>query len=252
MKAVLLALLLLFPVSETPQEQAALLKTFREEFVLLTPGVGRFPKHPTLKQPFHVAKYEVPQNLWQSVMGSNPSRWKGQRNSAERLSFDQAQRFCKKATSLLRSAKLIEATQVVRLPFEDEWEYAARGGTKTDYSFGDVGKIDEYAWSTQNAAGNDPEVGVLKPNPWGLFDVHGYLWEWCQVRVETSSNVQAGETNKVPKKPVTVLRGGSWKDRADRLKSSFRLPAPAETKDDAVGLRCVLVTIKKADSSSNN
>ena len=247
---VLCVLLSLLPVSDSTPQQQALLKTFREEFVLLTPGKGRYPKHPNLTQPFLIAKYEVPQNLWQSVMGSNPSRWKGQRNSVERLSFDQAQRFCERVTKLLKAQKLIDSNQQVRLPFEDEWEYAARAGTKTDYSFGDVGKIDQYAWSTRNAAGNDPEVGVLKPNPWGLFDVHGYLWEWCQVRDdESKKNSTPDEDNA--RKPMAVLRGGSWKDRAERLKSSYRLPAPADTKDDAVGLRCVLVTIEKQASHSS-
>ena len=187
------------------------LQTFRSEFVDVPQG----PK---------VAKHEVTQELWEKVMGSNPSKWKGRRNSVEMLSFAEAVEFCEKATKLLREAKLIGAEDVVRLPTEAEWEVFAKAGTSTAYSFGDDPKLlGDYAWFTGNAAGNDPPVGAKKPNPWGLYDVHGYLWEWC-------STADGG----------AVLRGGSWKDPAEKLKTAFRVPARKELKDDAVGLRCVL------------
>jgi formylglycine-generating enzyme required for sulfatase activity len=205
-------LLLLLPAA--PQDQAALLKTFREEFVAIKADPA-----------YQMAKYEVPQNLWESVTGSNPSKWKGRRNSVEMLSYDDAQGFCRKATELLRAAKLIAADQVVRLPTEAEWEFAARAGTKTKYSFGDDDKdLTDHGWYHGNAAGNDPPVGAKKPNPWGLYDMHGYLWEWCDSH---------------------VIRGGSWKDDADACASSSRKQVAADLKDDAVGLRCVLATERK-------
>ena len=192
------------------QPDEALLKTFRDEFV----DVGKI----------HVARYEVPQNLWTAVMGANPSRWKGRRNSVEMLSFDEAVEFCRKVTERLRTARLIGPEQAVRLPSEEEWEHAARGGTTTAYSFGDdPAKLGEYAWYSGNAAGNDPPVGAKKPNLFGLYDVHGYLWEWCTDR---------------DGKPV--LRGGSWKDGAEKLMIEARRPEKADLRDDAVGLRCVL------------
>ena len=163
---------------EDAADALALFKTFREEFVDVTPGRDGFPAEftmgtndgPATERPAHVvkltrplaiARYEVPQNLWQAVMGENPSRWKGPRNSVEMLSYDDAVDFCRKATDKLRAADLIRADQVVRLPSEAEWEYAARAGTTTRYSFGDnAASLDDYAWSTHNAAGNDPPVGA--------------------------------------------------------------------------------------------
>lgn len=188
-----------------------LLRLFRSEFVDVPEG----PK---------VAKYEVTQELWEKVAGENPSKWKGKRNSVEMLSYAEAVDFCRKVTELLRNAKLIEAAEEVRLPAEAEWERFAKAGTSTAWSFGDDAKdLDAHAWHTGNAAGNDPPVGAKKPNPWGLYDVHGYLWEWC-----TTADGGA------------VLRGGSWKDSAEKLKTAFRRPAGKDLKDDAVGLRCVL------------
>ena len=198
-------------------EQRKLLRVFRDEFVEVPAGsfamgpaegppggdkAGGAARRVTFERAFRVAKYEVPQNLWAVVMGRNPSRWKGPRNSVEKLTFSDAERFAHVATQLMRRGGLIAGTERVRLPTEAEWEYAARAGTETAYSFGDdVSHLDAYAWHKGNAAGNDPPVGAKKPNSWGLYDIHGYLWEWCTP--DPSSG--AGESER-------ALRGGSWKD----------------------------------------
>lgn len=245
--------LCLFSADPAPKaDQLALLKTFREEFVVLAPGGekhaaefqfgGEAATSPgavkaeaaKLTAPFAIAKYEVPQNLWEAVLGSNPSKWKGPRNSVEMLSLAEARDFCAKATALMRAAKLIDADQAIVLPTERQWEYAARAGTRTVYSFGDnAEKLGEFGWFTGNAAGNDPPVGAKKPNAWGLYDMHGYLWEWCET--DPANPVPEGQG---------VLRSGSWKDKAPLLASAARQVIPAATRDDAVGLRCVLVPVK--------
>jgi formylglycine-generating enzyme required for sulfatase activity len=246
---------------EPTTEELQLLTMFRREFVEVTPAKGAFPPDFLMgradgedpSRPVHrvhfrcgfaIARYEVPQNLWTALMGRNPSRWQGPRNAVEMLSFDDAVDFCNHATSRLRAARLIEANQIVRLPSEAEWEYAARAGTTTRYSFGDdVAQLNAHAWSTRNAAGNDPPVGALGGNPWGLHDVHGYLWEWCADAWHDSyegspSDGSAWTSGGDPMR--RVLRGGSWKDTAEKLTSSYRRAAPRGLADDAVGLRCVL------------
>ena len=202
------------------------LQTFGDEFVDITPGRGKFPASFTMGRddgseaerpahrvsfdsPFAVARYEVPQNLWQAVMGANPSRWKGDRNSVEMLS---------------------------------------RAGNQSCYSFGDdVSQLDDHAWSLQNASGNDPPVGAKKPNAWGLYDVHGYLWEWCADtwHDDYGGAPDDGSPRADGDEKRRVLRGGSWKDPAEQLTSSFRKPGEHTLKDDAVGLRCILATEPK-------
>ena len=187
----------------TPAERAKLLKTFNTEFVSITPGKGKFPKSftmgsqggkkseqpartVTLSQSFGIAKCEVPQDLYTAVMGKNPSVWGGPRNSCEMMSWQDANSFCARATVFMRNAKLIAADEIIRLPSEAEWEYCCRAGSTTAYSFGeqatkkgDAGNkasaLDPFGWHTGNAADNDPPVGALKPNSWGIYDMHGYL-----------------------------------------------------------------------------
>jgi len=249
------------------------LKTFRAEFVEVTPGKGKFAdrfrrgdaagsanEQPVrqihVSRPFHIAKYEVWQDLYEQVMGYNPSRWKGPRNSAEMMTWTDAVAFCEKATALMRERKLIAETDTIRLPTESEWEYCCRAGTETAYSFGDAAQapgdaapkaslLDPYAWHTGNAAGNDPPVGALKPNPWGLYDMHGYLREFC-LDSWSDSNAAVPEEAHLPaaggdatKRPV---RGGSWKDPFPRLRSAARSAMDVTGADDAVGFRCLLVS----------
>ena len=244
----------------------AVLKRFVDECVSIRPGSKIFPpefqmgqhfagpmalpEHTVrMSQPFRICKFETTQELYAAVMGSNPSRWKGARNSVESMSYTDAETFCTKLTTRLQAAKLIEATEIVRLPTEAEWEYCCRAGTDTRYSFGDAAALktdkdpiasilNEYAWHTGNAAGNDPAVGVLKPNPWDLFDMHGYLWEYV------SDSEGTGETTekKTPasNRTTCIIRGGSWRDRASDLTSATRRSMSTQETSDAIGFRCVI------------
>lgn len=250
--------------------RAKFLKTFVAEFVAITPGKGKFPesfemgstngaaselpvRKVTFGYSFGMAKYEVPQDLYSAVMGKNPSVWGGPRNSTEMMNYREAVGFCQRVTKLLHDAKLIGDDEVIRLPTEAEWEYCCRAGTTTAFSFGneatskdDVGKkaskLDPYGWHTGNAAGNDPPVGALKPNAWGLYDFHGYLWEFVSdswhpnykgAPTDGSSWASADESQ-----PRTI-RGGSWRDRHELLRSATRWSLPDHVRSDAIGFRCV-------------
>ena len=180
-------------------DAAELLKTFRREFVEITPGQASFPADvrdgeprrasrasgpsiaSRIARPFAIARYEVPQNLWQAVMGANPSRWKGPRNSVEMLSYDDAVEFCRKVTEQLRAAgadqadagrAAAHARPNGSTPPGPARPRGIRSATTSPRSTTTPG-------ATHNAAGNDPPVGAKKPNAWNLYDVHGYLWEWC-------------------------------------------------------------------------
>lgn len=252
-----------------------LLKTFHQEFVDITPGQGKFPKTfkmgsgagPASDQPVHevtfagsfaIAKYEVPQNLYAAVMGINPSKWKGPRNSVEMMTFAQAQEFCRKITAMLREANLIAADEEIRLPTEAEWEYCCRAGTTTKYSFGDEATkpgdvepkasiLDEYGWHTGNAAGNDPPVGAKKPNAWGLYDMHGYLWEFVADTWHDDYQGAPQDGSAWMSDDATaprVLRSGSWKDKHPLLTSTARRKIDAKEVGDEIGLRCVKAKVK--------
>jgi formylglycine-generating enzyme required for sulfatase activity len=239
-------------------------KAIREQFIKITPGESgvaseftfqknaksgsKLPER-TIKMtsPFEMSKFEVTQSLWTELMGSNPSRWKGKNNSVEMISFQECVKFCQQLTAKMREEKLLSDDQYIRLPTEIEWEYAARSGSTTVYSFGDdISKLGDYAWFHGNAAGNDPPVGAKKANPWGLFDVHGYLWEWCLPAEEFAGDEPPAMDEQrwleLAKAKQQVLRSGSWKDDGEMLTSDYRKLVDATTQDDAIGFRCVIAS----------
>jgi len=261
------------PISEV--ERLKLLKTFASEFVNITPGKGPYPKsfrmgtaagpaseaplhEVTLSTSFSIARYEVPQNLYEAVIGTNPSRWKGPRNSAEMFSWTEAVVFCRTATKMMREAGLVGKDEEIRLPSEAEWEYCCRAGTTTAYSFGDKARketdegtkaslLDPYGWHTGNASGNDPPVGALKPNAWGLYDMHGYLYEFvADGWHDTYKNAPAdgGAWDATRPRVMRVIRGGSWRDRFESLRSAARVRLLDHAKSAAIGMRCVKARVR--------
>ncbi len=159
---------------------------------------------------FYMGKYEVTQKQWRDVMGDIPSNFKGDNLPVEQVSWRDVQNFIKKLNEK-------EGTNKYRLPTEAEWEYAARAGTTTRYSFGDdESQLGDYAWYDANSSSVTHVVGQKKPNPWGLYDIHGNVGEWVQ-------DVWHGDYNGAPTDGSSweigggsdrVFRGGDWGDKA--------------------------------------
>jgi formylglycine-generating enzyme required for sulfatase activity len=248
------------PLPDPTPRRDAILKLFAEEFVAITPGKGKFPESfmmgtekgghdnerpahkVTFKYSFAIAKYEVTQELYHVVVGTNPAQFQGLRNGIDKVNWQEANEFCQRATKLLRKRKLIAENERIRLPSEAEWEYCCRAGTTTAWSFGDdVKELGKYAWFKDNSAKEDPPVGKKLANPWGLYDMHGYVWEWCfdPWHPDYQDAPGDGSAREKADSKDRILRGGAYPDPADRLRSAYRHHAAPDTRSGAIGFRCV-------------
>ena len=143
---------------------------------------------------FAIGKYPVTQEQYEAVMGTNPSYFQGNpQNPVEKVGLDDAQVFCQKLSKM--------TGKNYRIPTKAEWEYACRAGTDKVYYFGDdENQLEVHAWYSGNSQKITHPVGQKKPNNWGLYDMHGNVWEWCQ---------------------EVVMRGGSWGNCLDSCRSEF-------------------------------
>ena len=194
------------------------------------------PAHPvTLMKPFYMGKFEVTQEQYQQVTGQNPSTFKGQDNPVEEVSWDDAQEFCKRLS--------VRTKQTVRLPTEAEWEYSCRAGTRTAYYSGDaVRDLDRVGWYDANAKNTTHPVGQKEPNVFGLYDLHGNAWEWCQDRY--AGDYYSRSPAEDPKGPAQgadrVLRGGSWINTPGSCRSALRNGNNPDARGDDLGFRVAL------------
>jgi formylglycine-generating enzyme required for sulfatase activity len=191
-------------------------------------------QHPvTISKPFYLQTTEVTQEQWERVMGGNPSSFKdcGDDCPVETVSWGAAQEFIEKLNKTESGAKY-------RLPTEAEWEYACRAGSKGGFCFGDEEtKLGEYAWYKGNSGGKTHPVRKKKPNTWGLYDIHGNVWEWCQDwygyyptrHLVDPTGPESGESN--------VLRGGSWYNDAGHVRSAVRVGRWRGFRDHGLGFR---------------
>ncbi len=194
------------------------------------------PKHQVTLKQFAIGKYPVTQEQYQAIMGNNPSRFKDNpKNPVENVSWDDAQEFCKKLNQ--------QTGKKFRLPSEAEWEYSCRAGTQTRYYFGDDEKqLGEYAWDWDNSGSKTHPVGEKKPSNWGLYDMSGNVWEWCEDGWhENYQNApQDGSSwNENPSQSVLrLLRGGSWIGNPKGCRSANRFgPFAGKWHDAFLGFR---------------
>ena len=243
------------PATTTPKSRIT--NSLGMEFVYIKPGtfmMGSPSNEPkrgkderqhqvTLTQGYYLQTTEVTQGQWQQVMGGNPSKFKncGSDCPVEQVSWDDAQKFIQKLNRL-------EGTDKYRLPTEAEWEYAARAGTQTPFSFGDC-----LSTNQANYDGNSPmpgcgkgkdrkkpvTVGSFPANAWGLYDMHGNVYEWCQ---DWFGDYPTGAVSN-PKGPSSgenrVFRGGGWNDYARYCRSAYRDWLTPGFRNGLVGLRLV-------------
>lgn len=190
----------------------------------------------TITKPFYLGKYEVTQQQWQAVMTNNPAHYRGPNKPVETVTWFDCGRFFNVLSKRAPDRKL-------RLPTEAEWEYACRAGTTTEYFFGDDPKsLADYTWFTGNAKGDSgtQPVGQKKPNPWGLHDMYGNVWEWCSDWYQ--QRYDPGEQTD-PAGPPTgaerVLRGGAWNFGPRSCRSSARSKYSAGAEILVFGFRVV-------------
>lgn len=198
------------------------------------------PRHKVvISNAFYMGKYEVTQEQWVAVMGNNPSKFKSKMNPVEQISWDDTQLF-------IRNLNQKEGTDRYRLPTEAEWEYACRAGTTTAYSFGDdKNSLDQYIWYDANSNARTNLVGQLKPNPWGLYDMHGNVWEWCQDWYDSKYYKHSPEIDPVGASSGSyrVRRGGSWIRPAVCCRSASRICLTHGSRNSRTGMRLVLSTV---------
>jgi len=176
------------------------------------------PIHRVNVKEFLMAKYQVTQAQYEAVMGENPSFFKGKQNPVEQVSWQDAQEFCQKLSQ--------KTGRKINLPSEAQWEYACRAGSTGKYCFGDnVDQLGKYAWYYENSDSKTHPVGEKLANAWGLHDMHGNVWEWCEdvwhenyngAPVDGSAWLSGGETNS------KILRGGSWNHLGQYCRSANR------------------------------
>ena len=193
------------------------------------------PAHQVILSSFSIGKYEVTQEEWEAVMGSNPSQFKGAKRPVEQVSWDDCQEFIRKLNALTGKR--------FRLPTEAEWEYAARGGNRSQgYKYASGNNIGSVAWYEGNSNSETHLVGQKQSNELGLYDMAGNVWEWCQDWYDSSYYGNSPSTNPVNNTSASlrVARGGSWLNLAGNCRMSFRNFRAPGYRSSYLGLRLVL------------
>jgi formylglycine-generating enzyme required for sulfatase activity len=195
----------------------------------------------TFFHPFYMGRYMVTQEQWEQVMGSNPSAYKSAKNPVENVGWEDCRQFMVKLQQKVPG-------RLFALPSEAQWEYACRAGGSGDYCYGDGDELlKDFAWYGGNSGGHPHPVGGKKPNAWGLYDMHGNLWEFCAEFYHTDYQGAPADGSAWSEGGITfkVMRGGGFNNIPDYLRSSRRyyLDHPLSgsgSGDKSVGVRCVM------------
>jgi formylglycine-generating enzyme required for sulfatase activity len=249
-----------FLMGSTPEEiEEALQLVNTSEQISRESVESGVPQHRVrIRQPFYLSVYEVTQKDYEAVLGANPAEFKnGDRHPVEMVSWNDAVAFCVKLSqheglkphySQEGRTWLLESGSGYRLPSEAEWEYACRAGTTTKYVTGDRDNdLTVAAWLGRNSETGTHPVGRLQANPFGLHDVHGNVYEWCQDVWDPAYYQQFDQTTATDPQgapPVAgahrVARGGSWMLGASRCRSSYRDHGDPVAINSVFGFRVAL------------
>lgn len=201
-----------------------------------------------INQPFWIAETLVTQKLWVNVMETNPSTFNySDELPVDGVSYDSAIDFCRVATE--------KSGVALTLPTEAQWEYACRAGTATEYFWGSDGNsAAQYGWFDMTAQNTTHEVASLAPNPWGLFDIVGNLWEWCadvwhSDYIGAPDTAEPWQTNS-DRQPRRSLRGGAWDMDVFRLRSAYRSCDHRDLSTSRFGLRIAVAASVFRDHST--
>jgi len=214
----------------------------------------------TLTQGYWLGKYEVTQAQYEAIMGKNPSKFQGTDLPVEQVSWDDAMEFCAKLTEIEQEAGTLPEGYEYTLPTEAQWEYACRAGTTTALNSGkdlsdahECPEMDEVGWYGYDGSNEDAEndlnythpVGLKQPNAWGLYDMHGNVWEWC--KDWDGSYPSSAVTD--PTGPINgwnrMFRGGCWYDYARNCRSAYRYSGNPSTYSIASGFRVALTRVPR-------
>ena len=191
------------------------------------------PAHSVTLSGYYIGKYEVTQKLWKAVMGSNPSRFKGDNLPVERVSWNDVQEFLRKLNAM--------TGKNYRLPTEAEWEFAARGGNSSrGYKYSGGNSIGNVAWFGSNSGSRTHAVGTKSPNELGIYDMSGNVYEWCQDWYGSYSSSSQRNPQGPNSGSFRVRRGGSWFDSARYCRVSHRFSYPPGGRYYSLGFRLAL------------
>ena len=191
------------------------------------------PTHSVTLSSYYICKYEVTQALWRAVMGSNPSKFKGDNLPVEQVSWNDCQTFINRLNNY--------TGRNFRLPTEAEWEFAARGGNYSrHYKYSGSNYISDVAWYCDNSGNRTHPVGTKQANELGLYDMSGNVWEWCSDRYGSYSSYSQSNPTGATSGFGRVERGGNWCGLARYCCSSHRSYYAPGNSFDALGLRLVL------------